>query len=193
MRYNIILVLLFLSVIIIPALAHTVTMNFAYNMSNTKDNTLHFNDSEYNASLSNKIFMSNLGKKYIASSHNKSIFAVINAGSLLEAGFNTTFSSASYILQLTEAGEKNRFIIGFTNGTASDVNSALDSAERFKILAKTIGKFAYSFVPSNIFIRIEFDNADIFSRIKFSGFANLEIRNSGISDSLSNITLGVRI
>ncbi|GEM_PF-2875933 len=184
----------FAILIIIPAAySHTVTMNFEFSMSGAKHDTIHFNDTDYNASLSSSTFIRNLGKKYVSSSYNSSIFAAISAGEFIEAGFNSTRTASSYILQVTESDKGNRIIIGFSNGTYSNVDSVLDSVVRFKMILTTIGKFTFSFVPSNIYIRAEFDNADVFSRIKFSGFGNLEIRNNGKVNGLHNITLGVRL
>ncbi len=173
--------------------AHTVTMNFAFNMSGTKDNTIHFNETDYNASLTNLTIIKDLNKKYISASHNNSVFGAISAGDFIEAKYNSSHTATGYLIQLTESDKDNRVIIGYTNGTYSNIDSVLDSVTRLKMILTTIGKFSFAFVPSNIYIRAEFDNADLFSRIKFSGFGNLEIRNIGKVNNLHNITLGVRL
>jgi hypothetical protein len=183
----------FLMLIMIPyAFSHTVTMNYAFNISDTKDNTIHINDTEYNASVSNLITFKNLNKKYISSHLSNSIFSIINAGQFTSASFNTTFSTNSYELSMTQDDENNRFLIGFTNATPSDVDNILSSVERFLIITRTIGNFIFPFSPTNFYMRLEVNDADISSRLKWSGFSTIKIRNNGIADSLHNITLEIK-
>jgi hypothetical protein len=184
--------LIILLIIIPAASARSVTMNAAFNISG-KDNIIHVNGTDYNATQNNAATFTNLDKKFISSEKNSKVFAIVFAGSqFLDAYFNTTYSANEYLLAMSQDDYNNRFLIAFTNGTYSNIDSKAKDVEGFHMLSKLFGDLAFS-VPNSFsfFLRLEYSDVDLYGRKRFDGPTKLLVKNSGKVGSIYNITLDV--
>lgn len=172
-----------------PVYTYETTMNFAYKIGQDKSETIHVNEADYSADVSNNYVFTSLARKYISSRRGTIIFGIIFAGDeFINAGFDSSYSGTEYLLHAAQGSKNNRFIIGFTNTTQGNFDSASGTAELYRIVLSTIYTSSYAFAPSRFYMVLEPD-ALVTSYIKWSGAVNLVIKNNGLSDGVYNISL----
>ena len=170
--------------------AHNVTLNFAFRIGSDKNNTIHVNETDYNATQPNASTFASLDKKFITSERNNAVFSLSSLGkTFLSAFINTSYSSSDYLIQMKQGDEQNRFLFAFTNGTRTNAENALLEAGN-KIPPRALGavaRIAREKFP--LFIRAEYDAVDIASRIRWDGSVRIAISNQGNSNERTNVTL----
>jgi hypothetical protein len=171
-----------------------VTMNLAFKIDDDKNNTIHTDNSDCNALTNGNSAsgFSSLENKFISAERDNKVLGIVFAGSsFYHTYFNTSYSSAAYLLQMKQAARGNKFLITFTNGTYATLDSAVGQA-RNKIPGRTFGDIAKETRASfPLYIRAEYDTIDIASRIRWDGAVRIAIRNSGLVNGLANITLSL--
>ncbi|MEK6888412.1 MAG: LamG domain-containing protein [Candidatus Aenigmatarchaeota archaeon] len=149
----------------------------------------------YNYGLSEPMSLTftSMSKKYISSSQRNTTTAFVSAGTLLHARMNNTHNTTHYLFQMTQSGDDNRFLFAVTNGSYTDVENKLSMVEAFRMVSSTFGNFittAPTVFP--LFIRLEYTNIDLDSRIDWSGTGQLRIKNNGVNNrNIPNLTLEV--
>lgn len=175
----------------VPVHSYEVGMNFVYKIGQDKAETIHVNGSDYSAGADARLAFSGLADKYISSRRGSSIFSVMFAGNeFISAGFNSSYSSGAYMLQMAQGSRGNRFIIGFSNTTQNRLDESMPVIDAHKLILTTISGVKSGFVPSGFFLRLEPD-AEIYNYIKWSGAVNLLIKNNGISAGRHNLSFEV--
>jgi len=181
-----------LLVFIAPSLARSVTINMAFTIGDDKNNIIHVNGTDYNGTDNNATMFAMVDKKFISSERSNKVFAMVFAGGeFLNILLNASYSPSAYLLQMSQEHKGNRFLLAFTNGTWRNIDSKAEGAEAAKILSKAFGTLAFS-TPSSfpLFIRLEYDSIDLYSRIRFVSATKLLIKNVG-SINRPNITMSV--
>ncbi len=181
------LVLFSLLLAVDAASAHTVTLNYAFHIGADKDNIIHVNDTDFNATQANLSAFTALDRKFITSERTGVVFGLVFAGkTFLNASLNTTYTAADYILQMKQSAERDRFLVTFTNGTWRNIDNA---AAQSAMPSKTFGDIIKIARAVPLFIRAEYDTIDINNRLRWDGSAKIAIRNQGIVNGLTNVTL----
>lgn len=182
-------VLLFLAALSNFSYAHTVTLNYAFRIGADKDNIIHVNDTDFNATQANLSGFQLLDKKFITAERGSTVFGMVFAGkAFLNASLNTTYSASEYLLQMKQGGEKNKFLVAFTNGTWRNVDSTIN-LERDKIPSKTFGDVVIRARENfPFFMRAEYESIDISNRVRWDGPVKIAIRHEGLVNGLANIT-----
>jgi len=128
---------------------------------------------------------------YIATSGSNVVVGLASSGHGFAANFSRNYSSSDMLITLKESADDNMFLLGFTKGDQSTIKNKLDYLGDKKVISKTFGDFSAQ-TPAGypIFIRLDYDDADIDSRIAWSGSGKLLIRNHGNTDrGIPNITI----
>ena len=183
--------LLMLIFLITPVYSYEVGANFAYRIGSDKVETIHINETDYDASANRMQIFTSLSNRYISSRRTSSIFGIFFAGTeFISAGFNSSYSSSEYLIQMAQGHNKNRFLLGFTNATQSKFDAAMPIVDANKLVLSTIGGFVYEFRPSFIYMRLE-PEAEISNYFRWAGAVSLLVKNIGYSDGRYNISIEV--
>ena len=145
--------------VISPSFARSVKVNMAFTIGDDKNNIVHVNGTDYNGTDNNATTFTTLGKKFISAERDNKVFAMVFAGDeFLNIFLNTSYSSSTYLIQMSQEHKNNRLLLAFTNGTRNSIDNKAESVESAKILSKTFGSLAFS-IPSSfpLFIRFEYD------------------------------------
>ncbi|MFH0949181.1 MAG: hypothetical protein V1802_01710 [Candidatus Aenigmatarchaeota archaeon] len=187
------IVIIVLLMLLPVAFAHTVTMNFAFNMSANKQDTVHVNGFNYDAGEEIKLNFADMEKKYISSQTNDIVSALISAGSgFISLGFDSHYSPSSYMFNISQSHKKNRFILAFTNGTWESIDKKTTDIESSGIISSAFSPFrAAAPAMQTVFLRLAYSNIDIASRIHLLGNVNLLVKNAGKSDGRTKIIIEV--
>ncbi len=144
------------------SIGRTVQMNLAFSIGSKDDNITVAND-------------------FVSAQDSNVILAIVSSGTTTSTGNITAYSSTEYLLQLTQALENNRFLITFTNASNQSIADKLKLLGNKKILPKTFGSLAAAIPDSMfLFLRLEYDDADITSRVRWGAApVQLIIKNNG--------------
>jgi hypothetical protein len=132
-------------------------------------------------------------RDYIASSGNNVVVGLASSGTGFATVFNRTYSASDCLITMKESAEDNLFLLGFTKGSGSEIKSKLDYLGGKKIISKTFGSLSTKTpVSYPVYIRLDYDDADITSRGGWAGGVHLLFKNRGNTDrGLPNITIEV--
>lgn len=147
------------------SLGKTVQLNLAFSIGAKDDNLT-------------------VGTDFVSAQDSSVTLSIVSSGTATSAGNITGYSSAEYMLQLTQATDSNRFLIGFTNGTNQTIINKLNLLGSKKILSKAFGDLPMK-IPESffVFLRLEYDYVDLISRTRWSANPfQLIIRNEGPND-----------
>lgn len=147
------------------SLGKTVQLNLAFSIGAKDDNLT-------------------VGADFVSAQDSSVTLSIVSSGTATSAGNITGYSSAEYMLQLTQATDSNRFLIAFTNGTNQTIINKINLLGSKKILSKTFGDLTMK-IPGSffVFLRLEYDYVDLISRTRWSANPfQLIIRNEGPND-----------
>jgi hypothetical protein len=151
------------------AFGRSVTMNFAFHMGNSKNNdTLTYTD------------------HYISSNDAGVVLALV-----ANTAFGTAFSELpdDYMLEMRQPLENNRFFLAFTKG---DNQTIENKANISGIIPKTFGELTKLPTSFPVYLRLEYSNIDIISRIRWGpGSREIIIKNEGDSGNMHRISIGL--
>ncbi len=152
--------------------SRTVALNLAFNIADENDSVSRGND-------------------YISSERNNFVVAIVSSSKTFAVS-NHSYSATQYMLRMNQTLEDNRFLITLTNGTNQTIREKLDALGNRKILGTTFGTYtepAISQFP--LFIRLQYEDINILTRIRSAGNTRLIMRNEGKEDGLTKIALEV--
>jgi len=156
--------------------AHTVKMNFRFNINGTDE--IRVNDTTYFNNGSANYAFGNTEKKYMASNSSSSAAALVFAGSKM-LGMSLIISTGNYTFQMKQEELENRFLVAFTKGSWKDIDDDIFSVRN--ILSKTFGNFAV-IAPESfpIFLRLEYEDINILNSFVLGrGSHTVLIKNYG--------------
>ena len=173
--------------------ARSVTMNLAFKIGSDKSDTIYVNGTSFFGSQSVEKNYSVMDKKYISSERDGKVLAMIFSGDeFMDTILSTSYSSNAYLIGMKQNSYRNRFVIGFTNGTYNNIDGKAKDVETVGFLAKNFGNFVFA-SPEKfpLYIRLEYANADIIGRTIFEGPTKLFIKNNGKIGDIFNISVSV--
>lgn len=153
----------------------SVTLNLAFHIGTEKfDDVIYASDS------------------YVAATGNDVVVALASSGYNFQGNFSKNHSATDYIIQLKESKEDNMFILGFTKGDEETIKDDLYLLGDRKIPPKAFATFTDSAGAYPVFVRLDYDDADITSRLGWSGGGQVLIKNQGNTNrGIPNITIEV--
>jgi len=169
--------------------AHTVTMNLAFHIGDTKeDDTIHVNDENLDAGEYYIEHYENMEKKYISSEENGIVIGIVFGGSkFLSASLNTPYSNEDYLLEITQDDKENRFIIPMTKGSWVDIDNHAEE----KLTPKTYGILDYKKPAVFLFnSRLGFNDIDLVGSASIVGEKKLYVKNLGKYQGKQRIEIG---
>jgi len=130
---------------------------------------------------------------YVAAAGDNVVLGFASSGLSLDSNFSKNHSAANYLITLKQSQEDNLFLLAFTDGNQNTIKGKLGQLGDKKVLPKTFGSLSMPEALSYpIFVRLDYDDADIDSRVGWSGSGQVRIRNRGkTSTGLPNITIEV--
>lgn len=179
-------VVLILIILTSTAYAHTVSINFAYSISPDRSDEIRVNDTDFSGDQIPTVDQTFYPeKRYISSSHNGVVAALVSAGEFIDIYLRTAYSPSAHLFQITE-GNQNRFVLAFTKGSWQNIEDNLYVPER------TFGSLAV--MPHDIipyFLRLEYNDVDFQDSLRISGPSILDVHNRGESSGKTLISVGV--
>ncbi len=155
-------------------LGRNILLNFAIRIGSTKNENITVLDN-------------------IISAHDGSLaFAIVSANNKFGTALNSSYSSTENLLQVKQGMENNRFLIVFANASNETIHDRLSFIKDRKFPGKTFGTYIEPSVGQfPLYIRLQYEDLNIISRVRFVGSTKLIIRNEGRADGRTKIALEV--